>query len=247
MQSERGNAGGGLLLGVALAVGLVLSAKIISQALVEIRDANQIVTVKGYAERKIESNFGVWRGSFSQISPNLTAGYEAIKSDLSKVLAHLEGKSIQRDSITVSGVEAVALYKQTEEGTETNQIEAYRLTQTVTVKLPDTAVIDRLSRESTELMQQGIGFTSNPPEYYYTKIDELKIDMLAEAAKDAKTRAERLVESTGDKIGSLRSAQQGVFQITPEYSTTVSDYGENDTNSLRKSIKAVVTMQFAVK
>ena len=79
------------------------------------------------------------------------------------------------------------------------------------------------------------------------KIEELKINMQGEAAKDARLRAEELVsKSSGSKIGPLRSAQQGVFQITPAFSTSTSDYGEFDTSSIAKRIKAVVTMEYAI-
>ncbi len=85
-----------------------------------------------------------------------------------------------------------------------------------------------------------------PPEYHYTKIAELKKEMLAEAAKDAKQRAEQIASSTGSSIGTVRSARMGVMQITPADSNDVSDSGMNDTSSLEKDITAVVNVSFAV-
>lgn len=246
--SQHGHGSFGLfVLGAVLAAGLIVASYIGAQALKEIKLAGQTMTVKGYAERKITSDLGIWRGSFAQVNLNLSNGYQALKLDLEKVLLYLEKQGIKRADVEVSAVESVTLYRQTDEGTQTNQIEGFRLTQTVTVHSADISLLDRLSRESTDLIQQNVGFQSAPPEYYYTKIDDLKIEMLGEAAKDAKQRAVKLAESTGNNVGALRSAQQGVFQITPENSTSVSDYGENDSSSIKKSIKAVVTMQFSIE
>ena len=88
---------------------------------------------------------------------------------------------------------------------------------------------------------------SSAPEYFYTKLDELKIEMLAKATENAKQRAESMTKATGNKIGFMRSAKMGVFQITPVTSTDVSDWGVNDTTSLYKKVMAVVTVSFAIE
>ncbi len=71
--------------------------------------------------------------------------------------------------------------------------------------------------------------------------------MLAEATKNAKQRAENMVHATGNLIGTMRSARMGVFQITPVTSTDVSDYGENDTSALEKTVMAVVSVTFSIE
>lgn len=234
-------------LGLCLAIGLVVSSCLISQKLVEVKLANQVITVKGYAERKISSDFAVWRGTFAVTSKDLVSGYNQIQADLEKVLKYLEANGVKRAEVGISAVQNSALNKMTEDGNVTNEIEGYRLSQTVALQSADIARIDKLSKESSVLIRDNIGFTSEQPEFYYTKIDDVKIEMLGEAAKDAKERAVRLAESSGNKVGTLRSAQQGVFQITAPNSANVSDYGEYNTTSIDKSVKAVVTMQYSIQ
>jgi hypothetical protein len=108
------------------------------------------------------------------------------------------------------------------------------------------AKIATVAREATELINQGILIESSAPRYYYTKIGDLKVEMLGEAAKDAKERAERIASSTGNSIGSVRSAKMGVLQITAADSTDVSDYGVYDTSTVEKDMTAVVNASFAV-
>jgi hypothetical protein len=147
----------------------------------------------------------------------------------------------------VSQVNTEVLYKKNEKGNDTNQIEGYRLSQGIEVKSYDVKKIEEVSRQSTELIEQDIQLISNAPEYFYTKLAELKIEMLAIATEDAKKRAATMAQSTGNKIGAIRSAKMGTFQITPINSYDVSWYGENDTSSYEKKVMAVVNASFAIE
>lgn len=132
-------------------------------------------------------------------------------------------------------------------GMYSNKVESYRLMQTVEVSSPDVDKLTTISREATELINSGVAFESYPPQYFYTKIADLKVELLGLATKDAKTRAEQIAKSTGSQIGNLRAAKMGVFQITPMYSTEVSDAGINDTSSIDKEITGVITCDFEIK
>jgi uncharacterized protein len=114
------------------------------------------------------------------------------------------------------------------------------------VRSNDVDKIAALSRQVTELINQGMLIESVPPEYLSTKLGDLKIEMLAEAAKDAKLRAQQIADATGSKIGPVQAARMGVLQITPPGSNVVTDYGVNDTSSIEKDITAVVNITFAV-
>jgi hypothetical protein len=139
------------------------------------------------------------------------------------------------------------LFARNAQGALTNQVEGYALSQEVRVGSADIGLVSSVSKHSAELVEQGVEFSSYRPEYFYTRLGELKISMLAEATADARHRAEVLAKNGGGQIGHLLSARQGVFQITPAHSTEVSDYGRNDTSSREKSIKAVVTVRYAIE
>jgi hypothetical protein len=104
-----------------------------------------------------------------------------------------------------------------------------------------------LDRESTGLVEAGVLFTAQPPEFIYTKAGEAKVEMLAEATKDARVRAEQIAVQGGRGIARLHTADMGVIQIAPIYSGQTSWEGMNDISSLDKTITAVVTATFALK
>ncbi len=160
---------------------------------------------------------------------------------------YLIGKGIAENQMTVSSISSTTLKGRDANGNETSEISGYSLRQQVEVRSNDVDRIAQIAREATELINQGILLESNPPQYSYTQLGNLKIEMLGEAAKDAKERAEKIADSTGNKIGTLRSARMGVMQITAADSTEVSDYGINDTTSIDKDVTAVVNISFAVE
>ena len=102
-----------------------------------------------------------------------------------------------------------------------------------------------MSREVTQLLEQGVSITSEDPSYFYTKLGDVKIEMLAEASKDARSRADKVLESAGGgTIARLRSADMGVINVNPPNSTSTSWDGNNDTTSYEKDIITIVHASF---
>ena len=234
-------------LGFWIAAGLVVSSFLVTRSVENIRLRDKRIRVKGFAERRITSDVAVWRGSFTAQNAALTSAYVQLQDDLGKILRYLEGSGITRKDVRVSSVTTRVQYKVTDKGVKLNEIEGYELEQSIEISSPDVALIDRLSEESTSLIKEGVPFASQSPEYYYAQIDALKIELLGEATRNAKQRAEQLAKNSGSEVGVLTSADQGIFQITPVHSTEVSDSGTYDTTTIEKSIKAVVTMEFAIR
>jgi hypothetical protein len=134
-----------------------------------------------------------------------------------------------------------------DKGVTQQKTAGYRLTQTVRVDSEDVERITRLDRDSTALVEQGVLFMPAPPQYIYTKAGEAKVEMLAEATKDARARAEQIAAQGGRALRELCSARMGVFQITPLHSFETSGEGLMDTSSLEKTLTAVVTASFSMK
>lgn len=146
-----------------------------------------------------------------------------------------------------SDISSSTLFEKNAEGRSTDVIRGYSLRQSVSMSSKDLDGLARLSREVTGLFKQGIEVTSHSPSYFYTKLDDLKIDMLGAATRDARTRAEVMAAQSGSVVGELVSATQGVFQINAAGDTSTSDWGRSDTSSIDKSIRAVVTVEYAVR
>jgi hypothetical protein len=232
--------------GFALGIAIVISSMIGAWALVRVKNHDQTITVTGSARKRIKSDLVIWRTSVTDQSPQLSDAYKALSGSVPRVKAYLESKGIPDNEITISSITTTTLKSRTTDGEDSGRVVGYQLSQELEVRSTDVDKITKISRDVTELINQGILLESKPPEYHYTKLGDLKIEMLADAAKDAKNRAQQVAQSTGSSVGSIRSAKMGVLQITPADSNEVSGEGMNDTTSLEKDITAVVNIGFAV-
>jgi uncharacterized protein len=232
--------------GSAIAIAMVLSSIIFGWFYSTAKRGDEAITVTGSAKRRITSDLVVWSAGTSAQAPVLADAYRLLSESVPRIKQYLLSKGIPESEMTVSSISTVTQKRQDANGNETSEIVGYLLQQQIEVRSKDVARISQIAREATELINQGILIESRSPQYYYTQIGDLKVEMLGEAAKDAKERAARIASSTGNSIGAVRSARMGVMQITAADSTDVSDYGVYDTSTIEKDMTAVVSVSFEV-
>ncbi|ADI02077.1 MAG TPA: SIMPL domain-containing protein [Syntrophothermus lipocalidus] len=230
-----------------LALGLIVSSSIVTWGLLRVKAAGNTITVTGSAKKEIVSDLAVWTGNFSVRTKDLKTGYNQLKVNEATVKKYLIEQGIPEKDIEFSSINTSTNYVIGPSGQYTSEIESYVLNEEVKVQSKDVQKLKQLALQATDLMNQGLEFQSYPPQYFYTKLPELKVKMLSLATQDAKRRAEEIAGNAGSKVGALRSARMGVFQITPRYSNEISDYGINDTSSLEKEITAVVSCSFEIR
>jgi uncharacterized protein len=237
---------GTLVLGIAL----VVSAYIVAGAVKEVQSSRETITVTGSAKKPIRSDYIVWKGNVSVFDRNMSAAFVKARKYQDQLHAYFRKHDIPDSSITFGSINSRVIYKQIKEGYRTittDEVKGHRLTVSFTISSVMVNTVTSLSRSVTDLIGQGIPVRSFNPIYHCTKLAELRHTMLQLATRDARRRAEIMVRAAGSEVGVLRSVKMGVFQITPRYSTRVSDYGVNDTSSLEKDIRAVVRLSFTVK
>ena len=234
----------GLLAGLFLAAGLVFSSFLVTRAWMVIAQS-QTISVTGSARKNIRADLIVWSGTFSAESSVLLDAQRTLKADLGKVTAFLNGKGVKDWQVSPIAIEEIRVGER--DAQQPKRVASYRLAQTVTVHSLEVDRISQVINDSTALVEQGVLFVSGAPEFIYTKAGEAKVEMLAEATKDARIRADQICQQGGRAIDRLLSAKMGVFQITPLYSTETSGEGMNDTKSLEKTITAIVSAHFVMR
>lgn len=234
----------GMLAGLFLAAGLVLSSMLGTAAWVKIKNS-QFITVKGSARKNIDSNLAVWRGSFVVESETLLDAQHKIQANRVVVEKFLGEAGITNFSFTPINIDEVRAMQKNADGWTQQRTTGFRLSQSVRVESAD---VDRLEHlDSTPLVEQGLLFTTEAPQFIFTSVGEMKIEMLAEATKNARARAEQIAANGGSGLAQLHDADMGIFQITPLHSSDTSGEGMNDTTSRQKTITAVVTATFLLK
>jgi len=233
-----------MLAGLFLAAGLVCSAMLGTSAWVKIKNS-QFITVKGSVQKDIQSDLAIWSGSFLVEAETLLDAQHKVQANRALVAKFLGDAGVTNFTFAPIGIEELKAAKKSADGFVAQRTAGYRLSQSISVESADVDRLDKL--DSTPLVEQGVIFTVAPPQFIYTKAGDTKIEMLAEATKDARARAEQIATQGGRNIARLHDADQGIFQITPQHSVATSWQGESDTASRAKTITAVVTATFLLK
>jgi hypothetical protein len=231
---------------VALGLGLVLAALIGAQTLRAVKRSGNQIEVTGSFKKQVRSDYAVWKTGIALQGADLQGASAAVAADAQRVRAYLRTSGIADSAISLRPLETEAVYRTAENGTTTNDLLGYKVTQRIDVRSADVARITLLSQHAGELIAQGVPLGTSSVEYLYTQLEKVRGEMLADATRDARRRAEAIAQAAGASVGSVGSAKMGVFQVTPRNSTEVSDYGMNDTSSLDKDVTAVVRITFAV-
>jgi len=211
---------------------------------------NETITVTGLSEVDFMSDLIVWGGSFSRTAIDLQSAYSMLKNDELEIRKYLNKKGIPDSSLVFSSVSMNKNFtrKFDDNGNEiSSEFSGYTLTGNIRVESRKIDLVEKMSREITELLEMGIELNSNAPEYYYTKLNELKIDLLAKASADANKRAETIASNSGSSLGSIKKAQMGVFQITGKNSNEDYSFGGSfNTSSKEKTASITLKVDYAI-
>lgn len=233
--------------GFLLALGLVISTHLATDAMRDIRMSHQIIKVRGYAETPVESDVAMWSITVKARSGDIAKAYSVLAKHREEVLDFLNENHVAAQQIKIFSVDVEEHKKLTDKGHKTSQTETFELSQTLRIKSRDVQKIAKISTAIADLLGEGIDLQARMPRYYYTQVNELKSDLLVAATKDARLRAQTLAEGSGVELGPLRAARQGVFSVRSADASSVSERSGDDVSSISKKVTAIVTVDYAMQ
>lgn len=238
------------LTAIIFGIAIVLAAYFLGNAYVDRANPPHIISVTGLGNENFTSDLIVWEGRFSSYSPVLKNAFDRLNEEKKIVKDYLVSKGIPEKSIIFNSVQTVEQRdNKYENGNYVGSVfRGYELTQSLQIESENVTLIEEISREITELLNKGVQFNSAPPRYYYTKLADLKIEMISKATEDARIRAEKIAENAGGTLGDLISARMGVFQITGQNSGE--DYswgGAYNTSAKNKTASITMRLEYNVK
>lgn len=204
------------------------------------------IKVKGSTSQTVNADVASWNAYVYASDVNAAEAYKKVQTAKDIVFEFIKAAGVDEKEIKTS-LNFMQIFKRNSNGYETGEVLAYKYTLSISYGSNNILSVEKLSKDAVSLVEKGISIDSNPPQYFYSKLESLKLDLMAKASENAKERAKVLVSGSGAKLGKVISASQGVFQITRPLSTETSDYGMYDTSSPTKQVNCVVTMEFAVE
>jgi uncharacterized protein len=230
-----------LIIGLSLIISVILLGRAYNYKF----KSNENIAVVGLAEVDFVSDLIVWEGSFSRKNLSLKDAYAGLKNDENEIRAYFSAKGIPDSALVFSAVDImkdIATSYDRSGNISASVFTGYLLTQKVKIESMDIDKVEKVSREVGPLIEKGIEFNSGPPMYFYTKLADLKMNLLSKASEDAKARSATIAESAGSKLGRLKKSTMGIFQITGKNKNENFSYG-GSFNTMDKLKTASVTVR----
>lgn len=233
-----GRIGGAILIAAGLALGGFFPGYYYYQAKLK----NNTVSVKGLSEMDVRADLAVWDIKYVATGNELGATQQQINQNLQQVREFLKNHGFSSDEIIEGRVETNDLMTNPYRDNNNNSVR-YIISQTVTVRSTKVDEVEKALRSTGDLVSQGVILDSqygSPVSYIFTRLNEIKPQMLEEATKNATAAAQEFAKSSASQVGKIRRAQQGVFSILPREQTS----NAIETAQIDKKVRVVSTVEF---
>jgi uncharacterized protein len=235
-----------LIAALILALGIAAGSYFITQGLIHFRSFDRSVSVKGLAVMDVEADLVLWPIKHAATGNDLPAVQQSVEENSRKVIAFLKAQGLTEKDIAARKIEVTDLLAQSYRP-ENAQDMRFIVSETVMVRTNSVDAVDKASQNVGDLLRQGVSLARDPnsgtsgfPEYIYTKLNDIKPGMIAEATRNARASAAQFAKDSGAKVGAIKDAYQGVFEILPRDSGA--SYTERQER--HKTVRVVATLQF---
>lgn len=208
----------------------------------QIKQTGGYVTVKGSAEKNVLADTAYWTISFVNSGNNLQTLREKNKKDLEFVVSFLQKSSFKDKNISINQLELLDL--DSKEYKDPNQKNRYILTQSINLITNDIENVSKAAQNLDSLIENNVYIKNNygemKPVYKYTKINDIKNELLKEATINARNTAKEFANNSKTKIGSIKYANQGAITINSRNKSNFI----NEEYEKEKEIRVVITVDF---
>jgi hypothetical protein len=223
-----------------LALGLLGAGFLVGRGFEVGRSADRYVTVKGLAETFVSADLAVWPLRITATGDDLGQVQGQIDTGLATITGFLREQGIAAEAIQPQRVEVTDLLAQPyrPEGAGENR---FILAQTVIVRTEQVALVAALNQQSGELIRRGVVLVdTGGPTYLFTRLNDIKPELLAAATRNARAAAEQFAADSGSAIAEIRRASQGLFEILAR------DPAPNlfEPNQQDKKVRVVSTIEY---
>lgn len=230
---------------VLLALSIALAGFMVSSGLKEFRSADRTVNMKGLAQQDVEANFALWTIKHSATGNELSQVQNVVQNNSAKIREFLANNGLSQSDIANRNLEVMDLLAQPyrAQGAENAR---YIISEVLVLRSDKVDVVDAAYQNTGELLKQNVSLITqqgqSPIEYIYTGLNDIKPEMIAEATKSAREAAKQFASDSGARVGGIKYANQGIFQILPRDSNQ--SYQERW--SRYKTVRVVSTIQFSI-
>ena len=202
------------VLGLCVAAGLAAGGWLMGRAIGEMRKADRFVTVKGFAERELPANLAIWPIVYNAVGNDLARVQADLDEDAAAIRAFLVGRGFKPEDMTLAAPRVTDFEAHWTSGDR--PLNRYMAEATLTLRTAQVTAMNDAMQASTDLVKQGVALLRSyeyNPLFLYTELNSIQPEMIGQATVDARRAAEQFAKDSGSRVGAIRNAQQGFFQI----------------------------------
>lgn len=219
-----------------LAVGMIAGGYLLGDGLLRAKDAERAVTVRGLAEREVTADLATWTISYSAASTNLAEAQAKVRGDTQAIEAFFKALGFPADALQPTGANVTSF---TNDG-----ITTYTVRQRLALRTTDVARAQKAVARQFDLVGRGVFLEEGSGmAYTFTKLNDIKPEMVAEATRDARAAAEQFAEDSNSGVGKIKDATQGYFEIEARDGDSG---GWGSADSPFKKVRVVTTVSFTL-
>jgi len=227
---------------LSLTAAIIMMGFFIQNGLINLRASERHVEVKGLAEMDIDADIAVWDISFEVSNADLSIARAELEKNKANIQRFLEDYGIAGKDIKVNRLSAYSRKVQDQRvGNVTKFQTVYYINQTIRAQSENVQDIEKATQNTAKLIEKGIVLKNSHARFLFTKLNDVKPDMIARATKNAREAAARFANDSGSEVGSIVNARQGLFQILPRFG------GSGGSNStIEKKLRVITTINFSL-
>ena len=236
-----------VLSAAVLATGMIVAGGLVGWGFKAGRAADRFVSVKGMTEREVEADLALWPLQIVAADNDLGTAQARMDRMVDRTRAFLRDTGIPDEQVTIQAFRVQDAQANAYQGSGVSN--RFIITQTLMVRSEEPTVLEAASQRVGELVQDGVVLTSGQeygpggPTFVFTRLNDVKSEMLAEATSRAREAAQEFASASGSRVGKIRQASQGVFQILPRDQTP----GIQEQNQRMKIVRVVTTVEYLLE
>lgn len=221
-----------------MALGLIIGGYLLGDGLTRAHEADRSVTVRGLAEKEVTADLATWTISYSSSATDLSSAQSSVDQDSRAIREYFRELGFPAETLQPTGVN-VSQYTE-------NGIPRFTVRQRITLRSDDIKLSEKAVKRQFELVRRGVVLEEGSGmSYTFTKLNDIKPEMVAAATKDARAAAEQFAKDSGTSVGSIKSATQGYFSIAARDGDSGGGWGVSDTPF--KKVRVVTTIDFYLR
>ena len=220
------------------AVGMTTSGFVLGDGLRRAKMAERTVTVRGVSERDVTADLATWTVSFSDEGTTLGPVQASVDQKSRAVRSFFQRAGFRANEVSDTAISASQSFDRD------RREDRVMVSRSIQLRSRDVMKVRDAYARQSELIREGVPINGSSVSYVFTRLNQLKPEMIAEANQNARRSAEQFARDSGAEVGRIKTASQGYFSVGARDGETCEDCGSSGGTSPFQKVRVVTTIDY---